>query len=69
VSGTVVGPAIAPVNPNHPLYRPGCNPAAVALEALGKFVFRVRDLERGEVRPTGYEGRHHEEAGADHDHH
>lgn len=66
VSGTVVEPAEKPVNPNHPLYRAGCDPAAVALEALGKFILRMQALERGEVRPAGYEDGHDEDADAVH---
>lgn len=62
VTGEVMPAGAKPLNPRHPLYRPGCDAAAVGLEALGKFVLRVRALERGEVRPVGYEVGDHEDA-------
>jgi hypothetical protein len=56
VGGGIVEAAAKPMNPNHPLYKPGGEePQTVALEALGRFVLRVQELERGEVRPAEYE--------------
>lgn len=63
VGGGIVEPGARPLNPHHPLYRPGGGePLTVALVALGRFVLRVQGLDQAEVRPGEYEGGHHEEA-------